>query len=426
MRRPEWLTRESEQWETVGLITPEQRRSILYRYPDTPEKDDQLTARTLVWLAWLVAGFGLILLVTWNWAAIPAGLKVAGTSLVALALYGAAWRASRRGASGHAEWLAFGGALAAGAVTAAITEAMGVPPTNTLPLLFWALAIAVTGLIAASPVTTALGAGVLLFWALTDTGRPPAPWAFMFVFPFLAVALERRSHAWAAGAVTLAFAAWVPLIGIDTWRESMVPGAMLLAAGGALDTWAHQPEDRRPAFARATPALAVVVVGLVFLGVAALHRTALPPMRGDPSLVWPALTLLGALTLVALWPSAAQRSARWRPPALGILGVIWMVTTFVASGQTPAPLWWAWTWTALISVALVVLTVSAVREGAATLNRGLFLVGVSAMAALVVMHFTGEENSIGRSALVLFVAAGVLWWSSKTARRNIARASIED
>ena len=53
MRRPEWLTRESEQWETDGLITPEQRRSILDRYPDTPEKDDQLTARTLVWLAWL-------------------------------------------------------------------------------------------------------------------------------------------------------------------------------------------------------------------------------------------------------------------------------------------------------------------------------------------------------------------------------------
>lgn len=420
MRRPEWLTHESEQWETDGLITPEQRRSILDRYPDTPEKDDQLTARTLVWLAWLVAGFGLILLVTWNWAEIPAGLKVGGTSLAALALYGAAWRASRRGAGGRAEWLAFGGALAAGAVTAAITEMMGVSPSNTLPVLFWALAIAVTALLAASPVTTALGAGVLLFWALIDTGRPPAPWAFMFVFPFLAVALERRSHVWAAGAATVAFGVWVPLIGIDTFNESMVPGAMLLAAGAALDIWAHQPADRRPAFARATPALALVAVGLVFLGMAALHRAALPLMVGDPSAVWPALALLGALILVALWPSAAQRSARWRPLTFGALAVIWMVSTFVASGQTRAPLWWAWTWTALISVALVVLTVSAVREGVATRNRSLFLVGVAAMIALVVMHFTGQENNIGRSALVLFVAAGVLWWTSKTARGPVA------
>jgi hypothetical protein len=38
------------------------------------------------------------------------------------------------------------------------------------------------------------------------------------------------------------------------------------------------------------------------------------------------------------------------------------------------------------------------------------------MIALVVMHFTGQKNNIGRSALVLFVAAGVLWWTSKTAR----------
>jgi len=424
MRRPEWLTRESEQWEADGVITPEQRRSILARYPDTPDKDDQLTARTLVWLAWLVAGFGLILLVTWNWAEIPGSLKVAGTSLVALALYGAAWRASRRGASGQAEWLAFGGALAAGAVTVAITEMMDVSTTNTLPLLFWALAIAVTALVAASPVTTALGAGVLLYWALTDAGRPPAPWAFMFVFPFLAVALERRSNAYAAGAVTLAFGAWVPLIGIDTWRASLVPGAMLLAAGGALDVWAHQPEARRPAFARATPALAVVVGGLVLLGIAALHRSALPAMSGDPSSAWPALTLLGALTLVALWPSAAQRSARWRPLAFGVLVVIWMVSTFVASGQSPAPLWWAWMWTALVSVALVVLTVSAVREGVATRNRGLFLVGISAMIALVVMHFTGEENSLGRSALVLFVAAGVLWWVSRNAGGRTFRSGI--
>jgi len=426
MRRPEWLTRESERWQTDGVITPEQRQAILDRYPDTPEKDEQLTARLLVWLAWLVAGFGLILLVTWNWAGIPDSLKVAGTSIVALALYGAAWRASCRGANGHAEWLAFGGALAAGAVTAAVTDLLSLPPTNTLPLLFWALAIAVTALVAASPITTALGAGVLAFWAMTDAGRPPAPWAFMFVFPFLAVALERRSNAYAAGAATLAFGVWVPLVGIDTWRESLIPGAMLLAAGGALDAWAHFPEGRRPAFARATPALALIVAGLVFLGVAALHHSALPALAGDPLAVWPTLTLLGALTVVALWPSAAQRAARWRPMAFGVLVVVWMVTTWVASGRTPAPPWWAWTWTTLMSVALVALTVSAVREGVDTRNRGLSLVGVSAMIALVIMHFTGEETSIGRSALVLFVAAGVLWWTSKTARGNTARASIED
>jgi uncharacterized membrane protein len=413
MRRPEWLTRESEHWEADGVISPEQRRAILDRYPDTPEKDQQLTARTLVWLAWLVAGFALILLVTWNWTSIPPGVKVTGASLVTLALYAAAWRKSRRGANGASEWLAFGAAIACGAVAAAVAEWRHLLPSNTLPLLFWALAIAVTAFVVASPITTALGAGVLAFWALTDAGRPPPPWSFMFVFPFLAAALERRSHPYAAGVVTLALGLWVPLVGLDTWRQSVVPGAMLLAAGGALDAWAHQRDGRRPAFARATPALALVVVGLVFLGAAALHRASLPALTTSSPQALQALTLFGALTMVSMWPSQAQRAAHWRPMVFGGLGVVWWVSTALASGQTQAPLWWAWMWTILPSVALVVLTISAVRESTTTRNRGLFLVGVAAMVALVVMHFTGGDTSVVRSSVVLFAAAGVLWWVSR-------------
>ena len=119
MRRPEWLTREAERWETDGVITPAQRQAILDRYPS---HDEQLTSRTLVWLAWLVAGFGFILLVTWNWATIDVRLKLGGTIAVALALFVTAWQASRRGQDRRAELLAFAGALAAGAVSAAVAE----------------------------------------------------------------------------------------------------------------------------------------------------------------------------------------------------------------------------------------------------------------------------------------------------------------
>jgi hypothetical protein len=417
MQRPEWLARESARWEADGVITPEQRRTILERYPDSPLKSDQFSARALVWLAWLVAGFALILLVTWNWMSIPAAVKLAGTSGVTLALYGAAWHAYRSAMPGRAEWLAFGAALSAGAIQGTVMEVWSFGPTETLPLLFWALVVAVTAVVVASPITTTLGAGLLIFWALTDTGRPPAPWAFMFVFPFLAVALERRSHPYAAGAVTLALGVWVPLIGLDSWRASLIPGAMLLAASGALDKWAHMPDGRRPAFARSTPALALMVIGLTFLGAAALHHSALPSVGGDWSTILPALTLLGALTLFAIWPSEAQRAARWRPMVFGALVVVWMLSITIASRQPATPAWWMWMWTVLTSVALVVLTVSAVREGSATRNRGLFVVGVCAMIALVAMHFTGEETSVGRSALVLFVVAAVLWWASRAASR---------
>lgn len=414
MRHPEWLTRESKGWESDGLISPDQRRAILDRYPQA--QNEQLTSVMLVWLAWLVGGFGFVLLVAWNWTQIPTGLKVGATTTTALGLYVAAWLAARRGANRRSEVMAFAGAISLGAVSAAITEWLGLPSENSLPLLFWALGIAVTALVSASPITTALGAGVLLFWAMTETGRPPAPWAFMFVFPFLAVAAERRMQPYVAGALTLALGMWVMLVGVDTWRASLIPGVMLLAAGSAIDVWAHMPAGRRPAFARVTPALALAGVGLAFLGVAALQGGPAPILWGEPRVVLPGVILLAALALVSLWPSSALKPAGWRPVVFGLIVIAWVGSSMLAAGQTPAPAWWAWFWVALPSVALVFLTVSAVREGSATGNIGLFIVGVAAMVALVVMHSTGAANRFGRSAFVLFAAAMVLWWVSRTFR----------
>lgn len=411
MRRPGWLTRESERWETDGLISADQRRAILDRYP--PAQDEQLMSVTFVWLAWLVGGFGFVLLVAWNWAQIPTSLKLGATTTVALGLYASAWLAAGRGAGRRAEHLAFAGAIAAGAVAAAVTEWLGLAASNTMPMLIWALVIAVTALVAASPPTTALGAGVLLFWAMTETGRPPAPWAFIAVFPFLALALERRSQVYAAGAVTMSMGIWAALIALDSWRSSAVPGVMLLMAGSAIDLWAHLPEQRRPAFARAGPALVMMVLGLTFQGAATLQGGAPPALWGDPAVVLPAVTLLGSLTLVCLWPSAAQAAARWRPAVFGGYTVVWVAAALAAGGQTPVPVWWSWVWTALPSVALVVIAVSAVREGQAGENRWFFAVGVLAAVALVVMHVTGSANRFGRSALVLLAAAAVLWGISR-------------
>lgn len=416
MRRPEWLARETEEWEADGIITPAQRRVILNRYP--PTQNEQLTALTLVWLAWLIAGFGFVLLVAWNWTGIDVNLKVGATSAIAVGLYAFAWVSARKGLSWRAEVLAFAGALALGAVAFAVKEWFALPPASTFPMLMWALAIALTALFAASPITATLGAGVMVFWALIETGRPPAPWPFIFVFPFLAVALERRSQPYAAGAVTLSLGISAALIAMDSWRSSAVPGVMLLAAGSAIDVWSHLSEGRRPAFARVTPALAMIAVGLLFQGSATIQGGGPTRLWGDPTIVVPALTLLAALTIVSLWPSSALRNARWRPLMAGGYVLLWTGLSLFGNGQTPAPAWWTWTWTALPSIALVVLAVSAVREGVDVENRGLFVVGVLAALALVAMHVTASASRFGRSALVLFAAAAVLWWISRTVRRK--------
>jgi len=412
MRRPKWLTRETERWEAEGAITPEQRQAILDSYP--AGQDEQLTSRILVWLAWLVAGCALVLLVWWNWTLIDIRYKIGGALAVTLLLYGAAWYSDRKGAARQAEFLAFGGALAVGAVIAALTEYFQVPASSTRPLLMWALAIAVTAVISASPITTALGGVVLLSWALADAGAPPASWTFLMVFPFLAVASERRTEWFAAGAVTLALGVWVAMVGIDTWKSAFTPGLAALVGGSALDAWAHLPDGRRPAFAAATPALALVVFGLGFITAAALEGAGPPAIWGDTATVLPGLALMASLTAVTFWPTVATKVPVWRSLLLGCLIVAWAVTNLVAGGPAPAPLWWTWTWSALPSIALVVVAVGSVREGVSERNIALFVVGIAAIITMVVVHFAVGANRSGRSAAVLFVAAAALWWVSRT------------
>jgi hypothetical protein len=335
---------------------------------------------------------------------------------VALTLYGTAWLASRRGADRLAELLAFAGALAVGAVLLASTESLALLPTNSLPLLFWALAIAVTAIVSSSPITTALGTGVLMIWVFTNSGTPPAPWAFVLVFPSLAIALERRTRPYAAGALTLALGVWVVMVGLDTWQSPFTPGVMALVAGAAIDSWAHLPSHRRPAFASVTPALALVVFGLGLLGVAAIQGAGPPALWGEPAVVLPGMVLVVSLTAIALWPSVVERKARWRSQVFGGLVVVWIGSALAAGGQVPVPAWWYWTWMALPSIALLAVTVTAVREAVTAKNTGLFVVGGAAIVALIGMHFAGDVNRAGQSVAVLFAAAGVLWLVSRTRR----------
>jgi uncharacterized membrane protein len=413
-----WLKQETERWTDEGLITPEQRQAILARYPDNDDSP-LFGGATLAWLAWLLGGFGLILLVAWNWDGLPHAAKVGGTAVLTLAAYGAAVVALRGGRAGRAELLAFAGALIAGAFIAAVTESWHVGDTPTWPLFTWAAVIAVTATAFASPVTTALGAGVLLFWAMTGTGEPPASWGFLLVFPVLAVALERRSHWLAAGCVSVALGGWVTLTSMELWHTpSAAPVVFLLAIGAALDAWAHRDPSRRPAFARTTPALAFMIGGFALLAASALSRSPSSVWLSDPVSMGPALALLGALLVVGLW-SAEQTDfspseARWlhRARLVALAALLWTAIWIATASAAPMPAWAAWFALLVSTTGLVGLAISAIRESATVHSRSILLAGVASILTLILVHITAGPNRFGRSALVLLVSAAALWWST--------------
>jgi uncharacterized membrane protein len=413
LRIPAWLERESEAWQRDGLISADQRRSILARY--TATTDPQRAATVLVWLALLVAGFGVILLVGWNWDLIPDAVKIGATIGLTVILYAFAAGFAGRGPSHlrRAEGCAFAGALAAGASILAISDVYRVGMDDTSPAFMWAVAIACTAMLASSAITTALGAAVVAWWMLMAGGQPPPPWGFLLVWPCLAIAVEQQPNRYVAGALTLTFGAWAAFVAIDVWRYEALIGVCLLAAGAALDVWAHYPPARRPAFARSTPALVVTIAGLVVLAIAAIAVSPRTGWHQAATGEWPALALLGALAGVVVWPATGRRPVSWRAVFFAGLALVWIVLWRVLPDAAAASGAWRWGWLIALSAAFVVLTVSTVREAAAARDRGLFAVGLASVAALVIVHLVNSGGRVGRSALVLLSAAAVLWWISR-------------
>jgi uncharacterized membrane protein len=229
MRRPDWLQSESEAWQRDGLITPDQRRAILGRYPATTGAAEQASS-ALTWLAVLAAGIGAIVLIAWNWTSIPDAVKVLLSAGPMVGLYIAAALAARAGRDVRAERLALLAALFAGGVLFVTEDLVHIDPGRTNTTLLWAAVLAITALLTPSALTAAMGTLVAMWWVIVTGGSAPGPWWFLAIWPVLALAVERAPNRWVASAVAFAFGFWVFFAVLSVWTSAGHRGAAVLAA----------------------------------------------------------------------------------------------------------------------------------------------------------------------------------------------------
>ena len=96
MRLPFRRGRELDAWHRDGLISDDQRRAILARYEPAAPASAQVS-NTLIALAVLAAGAGVVSLLVWNWRAIPLPVKTGGAiALVAVSVPNQWGRATSR------------------------------------------------------------------------------------------------------------------------------------------------------------------------------------------------------------------------------------------------------------------------------------------------------------------------------------------
>jgi uncharacterized membrane protein len=415
MRPPPWLGTETDAWQRDGLITDEQRRAILARYePEAGES--QRAATMLVWLALLMGGVGVTVLLAWNWTAIPQLAKILLTFGSVAASYGAAAIAARGGHQLRAERLAFFGALISGAALFVSTEIVHMDADHTSLLLLWAIVIAATGLLVSSALTAAAGAFVITWWMLVTAGSVPGPWWFLLVWPMLALTIERDRNRVVAGAVALAFGFWAFFVTLSVWGEAGGPPVagfvVALLSGAWLDALAHGPIERRPEFASVTPALAVIFLSLVWLLPSDFHRE-LRDWHMASGSVWPVFVLIASLVVMTVRTLAANRQWRSRPMALVLVASIWILAWVLLPGAFRSGNLAQWTWTAVFSATMVLVGTSAVREAAATRDRGMLTLGLLSVLTFVVVRVIDNSGGVLVQALLLLTMAAVLWWLAR-------------
>ena len=408
MRLPHGVLTESEAWERDGLITGEQRRAILARYEPAQTEGQQASA-LLTWLAVIVAGIGAIVLVAWNWTAIPSALKVLVTAGPMVGLYAASAVAARARRHLRAERLALLAALFAGGVLFVTNDLFHVDPQRTYTLLLWSAVLAATAVLTPSALAAAVGTAVAAWWILITAGAPPAPWWFLAVWPALALAVEREPNRWAAGGVTLAFGFWVFFVLLAVWSDQpTVPAIGVVLAANWLYTLALAPAARRPACARATPALVLTLLGLIFLLPSGSHR-GMTDWHQAADRIWPAVALLAALAAATCWNVRQSGAWRSRPAGLTALAVTWLIVWFTLPGPLRSSVWLQWTWTAVFSGAVIHLGAAAVRDAARTRDVGQFVVGLSSVVIFVIVR-VADARSLVVSGSMLIASAALLWW----------------
>jgi uncharacterized membrane protein len=164
-----WLTGELAYWHAVGLLSEDQAGRITALYGTAAEVAGQRTARALQVLASLAAllvGLGVLLLVGYNWEALPAAIKLVllfgtllGTHAVGFALR---FRYQKRTASEVAFFLA---CLFDGAAIALVAQIFHINSDNPDGFWWWAVCVLPFALVLDTMLLHTLYVGLLAFFA---------------------------------------------------------------------------------------------------------------------------------------------------------------------------------------------------------------------------------------------------------------------
>jgi uncharacterized membrane protein len=401
------LERELAAWRAEGLIDDDTARRIAARHALDHQDEGRGMAMLAVYLLGvLLIGGGVLSLVAWNWAALPAAAKLLliGSAMAAAHVYG--WRMwqvdGARPKLGHA--LTVLGTLIFGADIGLVAQVFHISGAWYSGFVAWAAGAWAAALAYGSVAhaVVALGTLFVAWWGYLDVAQAWLP-LFAWVFPlaFLPLALRHRSRL-LFGLAVVAFGIALPVAAGDASDEAGPTVLALLAVAGALLAWHRafplgDPRHRYADVATNLGVLAVVGFAYAFAFHDAADELATEHWKGPP-LVWVSAALPLALLAAGLLRRGEGTWHRGAP--VGTVALYAAPVLLVAAIPGGIPL------TIVANAVLVVVSGVAIATAVESLDRGPFWMGSVLAGAVVVSRFLEFDTDLWLKALA-FIGAGV-------------------
>jgi uncharacterized membrane protein len=405
-----WLNTHSAQWVSAGIIDEPSRARILSGYQTRSAEQTGLMA--LLLLAVLMFAIGILLLIGYNWARIPAPGKITLImSSVSLAFGGAAWSFARRHPVAG-EVLGLAGVLLFGNAIWLIAQVLHIQGHFPDAFKWWAIGALAAAALIRSKIIGPAAAILLGVWILSESFDDQRS---VIAFVTLWLAAVGISY-WLSSEImlyitALAAAAWVMVTPHAYFPATVSIGSVALAgcAFYALSLW----HDRSSHMARAWQVTGLVVVLLAFIPLllAETHRA-----YGPSPLTWtmfaPALPwLLVALSPLVRWgtrdrdlpvPMLASRVADFMIVVTALTVTLWLEVMISGYGGDQS-----WSRLSVIAFSVLALALSAalIRKALSD-DTGMHLAfGVLFGLAFLLIRWASLIDSMLWSGLMLLVAS---------------------
>lgn len=407
-----WLHKQIDQWVGDGLMDGEMAQTLRRRYPLEGRGWGRLILSSL---GAIIFGLGVILLIAYNWEAMPKFAKLGVIFGSLTAAHGLALLVNRKGsAPAAAEGLHALGTMLFGAAIWLVAQIYHIEDHYPNAMLIWGLGALALGWALPSVTQALMAVTLLLVWQAMEVfdfanNLHGVPWLILIgVFPLF----WRLKSAVLGGTALIALLTSLTIVTIQLDEE--LPASVLLLVSTAAIGFARLLEglsDARlaqSASAFSLPGHAVFLFIVYLLSFPGISGELFDVRLQEPMVSGYFFGALATATLIWGWVLSAPASGRsrtWRVTDLVILAGC-AVAVFFSFEQLSGSGWY----TALpFNLLLLAYSVLLIVFGSRQVRLHKVVVGCILLALLAAARYVDLFDSLITRAMVFFVVGGLLF-----------------